>query len=735
MPKTRKASSLVTVLKGTDIIYDSKTHSPDAEVEAITKNALRQRRQRVTVLAGTDEIFDPEKHSPDAKVETITKGALWNRQCVSVLAGTDEIYDPETHPPDAKIESITRNALQQRQHITVLAGTSEVYDPEKHPPGAKVETITKRALWNRRQRVMVLAGTDEIFDPEKHSPDAKVEIITKNAMWQRQRVRVLEGTDEIYDPEKHSPGAKVESITRNALWNRRQRITVLEGTDEIFDPEKHSSDAKVEAITKNTLRRRQRVRVLEGTDEIYDPEKHFPDAKVETITKNALWQRQRITVLEGTDEIFDLEKHSSDTKVEIITKSTLRNRRQRVTVLEGTDEIYNYKKHLPGAKVETITKSALWQRNDKKTKKRIASQISPGVTFFNAPCKESNPSVIKEMQFHSHHPIPEEEKLSPSQPHQGPYSAFVSSLSSSKSLLASSLYSSSSSSLGQLSRFEETKEEARTHTASSTSTRFFKKSKVKSENDAPIHHPISEENIRKAVDILRRNCKARFNCAHLATSLMVYFESGQMPSAPALTTPSNSYKIAPSEVEVENIVKKEKGVAGHSVKKQRITACTFIHTQKGPHSRLPVVFEHPVNSKGIVDIEKGLIGDLTQEDIKGTSVYVDNLNATLQVEAKNNGGGAYGTIDLFSNDVDNTSSHEIAFYATDERVIYIDAQNVNGGQGDPIFYNMREEYSFDNLEDKDEEAFNPSSLCFYLCYGYGKIANQDHSESTLQSSM
>ncbi|WP_259411973.1 hypothetical protein, partial [Coxiella burnetii] len=67
MPKTRKASSLVTVLKGTDIIYDPKTHSPDAEVEAIIKNALRQRRQRVTVLAGTDEIFDPEKHSPGAK--------------------------------------------------------------------------------------------------------------------------------------------------------------------------------------------------------------------------------------------------------------------------------------------------------------------------------------------------------------------------------------------------------------------------------------------------------------------------------------------------------------------------------------------------------------------------------------------------------------------------------------------------------------------------------------------
>ncbi|WP_231911667.1 hypothetical protein [Coxiella burnetii] len=509
---------------------------------------------------------------------------------------------------------------------------------------------------------------------------------------------MLAGTDEIFDPEKHSPGAKVETITRDAL-RLRQHVTVLEGTDEIFDLEKHSSDTKVEIITKSTLRNR----------------------------------RQHVTVLEGVDEIFDPEKHSPDTKVEIITKSTLWNRRQRVTVLEGTDEIYNYKKHLPGAKVETITKSALWQRKDKKTKKRIASQISPGVTFFNAPCKESNPSVIKEMQFHS--PIPEEEKLSPSQPHQGPYSAFVSSLSSSKSLLASSSYSSSSSSLGQLSRFEETKEEARTHTASSTSTRFFKKSKVKSENDAPIHHPISEENIRKAVDILRRNSKARFNCAHLATSLMVYFESGQMPSAPALTTPSYSYKITPSEVEVENIVKKEKGVAGHSVKKQRITACTFIHTQKGPHSRLPVVFEHPVNSKGIVDIEKGLIGDLTQEDIKGTSVYVDNLNATLQVEAKNNGGGAYGTIDLFSNDVDNTSSHEIAFYATDERVIYIDAQNVNGGQGDPIFYNMREEYSFDNLEDKDEEAFNPSSLCFYLCYGYGKIANQDHSESTLQSSM
>jgi len=348
--KTKKRrAKWVTVLKGTEIIYDTRNpNHQNQPTENITTQTQR-RRIKAIVLKGTGIIYDtnnPEHR--DKTTETISKEAQKRRaKQVTVLKDSGIIYDT-TNPnhQNQPIENITKHTQRLRANqVTVLKGTGIIYDPNDAGHQGKPTENVPIKTQQRRIKVTVLKGTSIIYDAnDPEHREKATETVTKIAQQQRAKVTVLQGTDIIYDANNARHQGKPTENVSIQTQQRRIKVTVLQGTGIIYDANNTKYRDKItEAITKIAQQQRAKVTVLQGTGIIYDANNAGHQGKpIENVSIQTQRRRIKVTVLKGTGIIYDANNPEHREKAtEAISKMAQRSRAKRVTALKSMSIIYD----------------------------------------------------------------------------------------------------------------------------------------------------------------------------------------------------------------------------------------------------------------------------------------------------------------------------------------------------------------------------------------------------------
>jgi len=438
------------------------------------------------------------------------------------------------------------------------------------------------------------------------------------------------------------------------------------------DPEE-DRDATVKKNPKPTKQRR--VTVVEGTAEVYDPVKHAGEA-TEDISKSTLYKRKPVKVLKGTAVVFKPAEHGDDAKTEKISRDTL-YKRQPVKVLKGTAVVFNPAEHGDDAKTEEIPQHTWFMRKPVRVLRETAVVFKPEEHGDDAETEE----ILRTTFFRRKSKKRRQE-----------------------STVSGKQKGNSDSSISDSS--------------------FFKRSKpvVKTEMN-PSFHPLQEESIREAVLILRGDGQARHNCPYLSAGLMHFFQTGEMPVGPVSSQPA-TLQTSPNYVVFEETRIKHEAEAGEqeTLSLRQITQSTALVTERGPYSQIPAPLVYVRDAQGRIDVEHPFL-DLTAQNHPRKSASFRVITETLQEEARFNGGIVYGTVAFGPTELyRDVEGHEIAFYATAEKVVYIEPQDINKGKGEALFYDLTERYEFASTAPAGNiKSHTYSDSCFYIIYGAAQV--------------
>lgn len=257
-------------------------------------------------------------------------------------------------------------------------------------------------------------------------------------------------------------------------------------------------------------------------------------------------------------------------------------------------------------------------------------------------------------------------------------------------------------------------------------------------------HPISVDKIREVAKKLREGNNAQENCIFLAHDMIRYFQTGIEPKQPSITRPATQEECDWEPITASHVVKKETGTNNISTKHAQVTqviGAAAIITPEGPYRNIPQPshsFIDMTQSEGKA-IEKPLI-DLEAVKHHQANARYDKINEVLKNQALNSGGVVFGKIGLARVNNHILKGHEIAFYATPDKVIYIDPQCYDGvkKKGDPVFFNLTDIDSLTKKPyfqfvgtSKTVQADTFSDRCFYIIYPKFNFSNTQSNDNEI----
>jgi hypothetical protein len=228
----------------------------------------------------------------------------------------------------------------------------------------------------------------------------------------------------------------------------------------------------------------------------------------------------------------------------------------------------------------------------------------------------------------------------------------------------------------------------------------------------------NHDEVLNVVKILRGNNDIANNCTHVSSDLVEYFKTGATPTKES-TTPAATIEDF-DVVIMSDWIKKEDGRKYLGIVKS-IVRLNNAKITDIPYNREPIQLNN-----GTLDLEAEYVYDL--DNYTQYSSHVTDINQCLKSKAKENEYGiSFGFICIGRcGKYINTAGHMIVYFATIERVWYIDCQLYDGENkidNGCIFNDLSLKYQFANINKIDVDTFG--EYVFYIPIGPKRIMEME----------